>query len=317
MHEYWLYGSRVESDTALCNSAWPAPELQWNEITGVRLSRACSIPGIELRYGMVFQSCHGRQLSLHCEHPLDANCPGCIREFRVEDVVTFQWCSGSGEVQYACAETDEPTLLGFWFNHIFLPIYLALEEDFDFMHGSAVDIAGSAALFIAPSTGGKSTLAQYFVERGHALLADDKLCVRRHGRRWYGVPAHPHLRDWREFEVLGTPVEHYTDSALLLGAIYALEQAPPDDTVHIGEVSGFDRLEYLIPQHLYDFLPFRQRRLQRVAALAAGMPLLRLSRPWDLMRLDEVYRVVCETQVARSHATWSNEDPVVRLQLSA
>ena len=46
------------------------------------------------------------------------------------------------------------------------------------VHASAVDLAGSAALFAAPGRFGKSTMAAAFLQAGHRVLSEDLTCVR-------------------------------------------------------------------------------------------------------------------------------------------
>ena len=77
--------------------------------------------------------------------------------------------------------------------HIFLPLHLTLERGYDFIHAAAIEVDSSPVLFIAPSNGGKSTLADYFLKQGHALLSDDKVATFFYEGVFWAAPS-PRLR---------------------------------------------------------------------------------------------------------------------------
>ena len=62
-----------------------------------------------------------------------------------------------------------------------------------------VEVDEQPILFIAPSTGGKSTLGDYFLKQGHPMLSDDKVATFLHEDEFWAVPSHPHHRPFREF----------------------------------------------------------------------------------------------------------------------
>lgn len=63
-------------------------------------------------------------------------------------------------------------------------------------HGSVVSIAGRAVAFLGIPHAGKSTIAMALVERGHQLLSDDLLALRKEGDEILAIPAFPRMKLW-------------------------------------------------------------------------------------------------------------------------
>ncbi|PLW68406.1 hypothetical protein [Pseudohalioglobus lutimaris] len=236
-----------------------------------------------------FQLTHGRQLSLYSDRPLAASAPGQPWCLEVDAVVRFHWQSGEQLIHYELLDGGNRQLLVFWFTHIFLPLHLTLERGYDFLHAAAVEMAGGPVLFLAPSTGGKSTLADHCLQRGHALFSDDKVATfREHGEYW-AAPSHPHHRPWREFEVLGQPVKQFAQQANPIKAIYCLQTGEPGSPIAINEVTGFRKFEELLPNYLFNFDYLRAVRLAWLGRMAGSVPVYRLRRPWGLSQLQQTY----------------------------
>src|SRR5260221_878667 len=70
------------------------------------------------------------------------------------------------------------------------------------LHGSCIAVAHNAIAFLAPSTGGKSTMAGTMNSRGHALLADAITALNIHDQNVNALPAFPHFRNWPEAATL-------------------------------------------------------------------------------------------------------------------
>jgi hypothetical protein len=253
-------------------------------------------PHSELGEELSFSMTHGRELFLRTDRPLADSAPGQPWCLEVAKVARFSWTGAHNTVYYELLEEGEQRLLAFWFVHIFLPLHLTLERGYDFLHASAVEVNGRPVLFIAPSTGGKSTLADYFLQRGHALLSDDKVATFLHDGDYWAAPSHPHHRPWREDEVLGQPVENFVALANPISAIYCLQPDEPDAAVRISEVSGFRKFEELLPNYLFSFDYLRARRLAWLGQMAAATPVYHLHRPWNLERMEEVYQAVLNHQ---------------------
>jgi hypothetical protein len=75
------------------------------------------------------------------------------------------------------------------------------------LHASAVEIDGSAALFIGPPGAGKSTTAAAFALSGFPVLTDDVAIVTRIAGRLQVVPSYPRVRLWEESveNLMGAP----------------------------------------------------------------------------------------------------------------
>ena len=241
-----------------------------------------------------FNNSHDRELCLHTEWELARSAPGQPWCLGVKNVVHFAWEGADPVIYYQLQEEGTQPLLVFWFVHIFLPLHLTLERGWDFIHGAAVEVDEQPIMFIAPSMGGKSTLADYFLKQGHPMLSDDKVATFLQEGHYYAVPSHPHHRPFRQFEVLGHPVEHFAAQARPIHAFYVLEQAEPDAKIEISEVTGFRKFEELLPNYLFSFSFLQEQRLHWLAQLADQSLVYRVSRPWDLERMHETYEAICE-----------------------
>jgi hypothetical protein len=211
----------------------------------------------------------------------------------LDGLVSFYWRGGEPTLFYRAEAECTKELLVFWFVHVFLPLYLSLEKGYDFIHAAAVEVDDEPILFIAPSTGGKSTLGDYFLKRGHPMLSDDKVATLLHEGKFFAVPSHPHHRPFRQVEVLGYPIENFARRARPIHACYILEQGEPDSTVCITEIEGFRKFEELSPNYLFDIPFLREQRLRWLASLADQALVFRVRRPWNLERMHEVYEAIC------------------------
>jgi hypothetical protein len=294
--EHCLYGVEVYCDfdlfdrpvslTAVAPGEHPGLQLR-QQADGDAMPETCPL-------GYPIFSNHGRDLVLLTDRELARSEPGQPWCLEVQGVVRFHWAGDAPIITYELLENGSRQLLVFWFVHIFLPLHLTLERGYDFIHSAAVEIEGQPVLFIAPSTGGKSTLGDYFLKRGHAMLSDDKVATFLHEGRFWAVPSHPHHRPYREFEVLGYPVERFATSARPIHAFYLLEPDEPDSDIVITEVQGFRKFEQLLPNYLFGFGFLKEQRLHWLAGLADQSQLFRVRRPWSLGRMQEVYDAVCE-----------------------
>lgn len=237
---------------------------------------------------------HNRDLYMLSADELDCLESAGGRAFEVEDVVTFSWLSGAHEVKYTVGPEGSSERVSFWFIHIFLPLYLSLERNFDFLHAGAVEVEGEAILFVAPSTGGKSTLIEYFLSRGHPLITDDKLATSVAVERLFAIPSHGCYRPYRRFEDLGHRAELYARAELPVRAIYLLKRVEANDDVVFDEIHGFRKFDRLMPHYIFGFRHLKARRLKYLASLVNAVPVYEVSVPHDLERLSEVHRAICE-----------------------
>ena len=295
MFEHYLYGIRVFSDFELFGRPAPLTAIAPGEHDALRLKEAAgdSAPLENLSNSIPLFSNHGRELYLHTDRPLVQSAEGQPWSLDVRDVVSLSWAGGEPVVSYQLHEQGTQELLVFWFVHIFLPMHLTLERGWDFIHAAAVEIDKNPVLFVAPSTCGKSTLGNYFLKQGHAMLSDDKVATFLHEDEYWAVPSHPHHRPFREFEVLGYPIDNFAGRSAPVHAFYALEAGEPDSSVEIFEVAGFRKFENLLPNYLFGFRFLKEQRMRWLAQLADQSRVFRVQRPWNLDRMHEVYEAIC------------------------
>lgn len=294
MIEHCLYGVKVFSDFALFGRPVPLTAAAPGEHQALyfkQLPHGAQLP--VLPETLLLYQARDRELRLCTERPLGRSVPGQPWQMGVDGLVNFYWRGGEPTLYYQSQQGCTQELLVFWFVHIFLPLYLALERGYDFIHAAAVEVDDKPILFIAPSTGGKSTLGDYFLKRGHPMLSDDKVATFLYEGRFFAVPSHPHHRPFRQVEVLGYPVEHFATCARPIRACYLLEQGEPDSEVDISEIQGFRKFEQLLPNYLFHFHFLREQRLRWLASLADQSLVFRVRRPWNLERMQEVYEAIC------------------------
>lgn len=294
MVEHCLYGVKVYSDFDLFGRPVPVAAVAPGEHAALHLRQLID-GGAQVKYPQTFPlyTTHGRELLLHTDRELARSEQGQAWCLEVKGVVSLTWVGGGSDIYYQLCDEGTQPLLVFWFVHIFLPLHLTLERGWDFIHSAAVEIQGQPVLFIAPSTAGKSTLGDYFLKQGHAMLSDDKVATFLCKDEFWAVPSHPHHRPFREFEVLGHPVENFAKSARPIHAFYLLEPAEPDSAINITEVEGFRKFEQLLPNYLFAFRFLQQQRMQWLAGLADQSRVFRVERPWNLERMQEVYEAIC------------------------
>ena len=295
MIEHCLYGIKVFAEFAIFDGQCPVTAVAPGEHESLELRRLPSCAAA-VDYPETFTqfSSHGREVELRTDRELAASVKDQPWRLDVLGVVSFTWTGKQQPmVYYQMQEQGTEELLVFWFVHIFLPLYLSLERGYDFIHSAAVEVDGQPILFIAPSTGGKSTLGDYFLKQGHPLLSDDKVATFLHEEKFYVVPSHPHHRPFRQFEVLGYPVVNFATSAKPVHAFYLLENRDPDSAVQITEITGFRKFEQLLPNYLYSFQFLQQQRLHWLAQLASEALVFKVERPWNLDRMPEVYEAIC------------------------
>lgn len=258
------------------------------------LDEETNAPGMEnWAFNQSLLTSHGREMVLHAQRVEDESGFAGVCAFEVQGVVTFSWASGTSRIRYSLAEEGDEQLLAFWFIHIFLPLYLSLEQGFDFLHAGSVVVGGRAVLFVAPSTGGKSTLTEYFLRRGHQLVTDDKLATFVENGLLTAVPAHGNYRPYRRSEDLGIRASEYAEGPLPVAAIYLLDRVEPEEDISFTEVRGFRKFDRLMPNYIFGFRHMKASRLAYLARLANVVPVYEVAVPHDLERLGEVYEAIC------------------------
>ncbi len=173
------------------------------------------------------------------------------------------------------------------------------------LHANAIEIEGRAFAFCGHSGAGKSTVAAWFHDRGHRILADD-VCVIGFDEVGGALafPGIPRLRLWREaLEASGREADAFTRSfddldkydvptgreaasaPLPLGAIYLLRKAEEGAApAEITRLIGVDAVETLVSNtYRGAYLRTIGRTGEHLAAclrVARAVPVFRAERAW-------------------------------------
>jgi len=293
--KYLAYYALIESDMDL--SRW----LQEGETGRYSLElteRLGSTPHKALEVCTPVFNSHSRSLSFYSDREFAPSVEGQPWCLEASDVVRFYWVGGQRNVEYEVLEQFTEQLLAFWAIHIILPLYFTLEGMYEFIHACAVEVAGHSILFTAPSHGGKSTITDFFLRKGHRLISDDKVATYRENGAYYAVPSHPNHRPYRKFEDLGYRVDDFSPHARPVDAFYALQSVDPGVEVTISEISGHRKFAQLLPSYLFNFSFMRAARMKYLAEMVSVVPTYRVEVPWDLDRLGEVHDAIFEHRLS-------------------
>lgn len=177
------------------------------------------------------------------------------------------------------------------------------------LHANAVDLGGKAIAFMGQSGVGKSTLAAWFHDRGHPILADDVCAIRLAEGSPVAVPGLPRLRLWREaleaggrapdgyersyagdedWEKYDVPLDrHAEEGEYPLAGIYLLEAA---DEFAVNRLTGLAVAEALFANTYRGMFVAQQgdprSHWQICLTVAATVPIFRLTRQWGLGRFE-------------------------------
>jgi hypothetical protein len=234
----------------------------------------------------------GRPLSFHVNGDL---------EIDWREIVHFRVSIADSRIRCGRGRDGSAEHLRDWLLHYALPLLLAGGGRLRFLHGSAVQIGRRAVGFLAPSGGGKTTLAEYFHGRGHGFFTDEKLGVASHEQQFVAVPSTPFYRRDETFPRWRL-VDHYAPSALPLGALYAIvpaggEAEPAIEPVSAGE-AAFElarHCEFELPPGVRARLRLpssRHTSFEFCTRIAAATRVCRLIVPRARARLSAVYETV-------------------------
>jgi len=242
--------------------------------------------------GFYLYGAHGREVILCSDREFDGSEAGQPWCYEVKDIVTFYWIGRERTIYYEIHEKGDANLLSFWFIHLLLPLYMTLENMYDFLHAGAIEVEGKPIFFIAPSMGGKSTMTDYFIKQGHALISDDKVPTFIQNGKFMAVGSHPYHRPYRKFEELGYRVENFTIGFKPIHAFYELEGVDGDADISIEEIKGFAKFDALLQNYLYMFSWLKPERLKYLSKMLNEVRVFHVKVPWELERLGEVHREV-------------------------
>lgn len=186
------------------------------------------------------------------------------------------------------------------------------------LHASAVVVEGSAAVFLATSSGGKSSLAASFMQAGSPLLTDDVLPLERRGDTYSGRPGYPQMRMWpdqarhflghyEDLEIVHlayskrrVPVGEgglgaFHNESVPLACFYLPERRDPAEWGTETEITPVPRTEALMSlvgqsfiPHTVEGLGLQPGRLRFFATLVMQVPVRRIAYPEGYEHLPHV-----------------------------
>lgn len=247
---------------------------------------------------IAFQLIQGREVMLLSDLPMSKPVGHQRWAFQIKDVVTFYWKTGDPTINYLAHAKWSPELQRYWLLHTVLPVYFTLQGSYYILHGGAVEIDGKPILFTAPSNGGKSTMTEYFLQKGHPMISDDKVATSEMAGAIHVVPSYPFHRPYRRVEDLGYPVENFASGNKPLHAIYELEQAAVDSSIDISKLQGMEKFKSLRFSSELNFPFLKKQRFDYLGQMADQVSIFRINVPQDLQRLPEVYDRIIEHTLA-------------------
>ncbi len=247
----------------------------------------------QLEFSSGWQDMSGRKARYRAKNEFSLSTgTGCLWALDIEDVVMLYWSIDSHVLQYHPKAQFTPERLRFWVCHTVLPLKFALEKRYEMLHVGAVEVAGRPIFFAAESFGGKSTLTDYFIQQGHALYSDDSLAIFQREGVFFAVASYPFHRPYREPEVLGYAVDNIAQQPKPLYAGYVLEKAAANAMITIDQLQGVEKFKAFHFSGFIDLNFFKAQHFLLRSALAQAIPVYKVTLPWELARLPEMYHKI-------------------------
>lgn len=279
-------------------STFPSPPLNDPDnktIQVIESSKSSWLTDFKLKTDWVEMS--GQETRYHIILPFEESDGDFTWALEVKDVTTLIWDGVDKKIIYIKGKNYTPRRLQFWIFHTFFPIVLELEQIYRILHVGAVEIEGKPVLFSAFSFGGKSTLTDYFIKKGHIMLSDDSIAIDKQGDVYYAIASYPFHRPYREVETLGYMVKNFATERKPLHAVYVLEKGEPNASVEIYELKGIEKFKAFHYTPFIDFSSMKKERFDFFTEMAKHIPVYKIIIPWNLERLNEVYKkIVCHTK---------------------
>lgn len=245
-----------------------------------------------LKFKISFYSNQGRNTYLLKSKNIISS--AIIYTFVVEDVCKFSWKKGSRNISYEYLKYADDILFRYWLLHTLLPLYYYLENIYEMLHMGAIEIDAKACLFAAPSFGGKSTLTHFFLQKGHKLIADDRLAVTKQNEKYYAIPSYPFARNYRRTEDLGEYIENHLSASIPIGNIYRLVQVDRDEKITINELKGVDKFAAIEMSSDIKLSMLQRENFTKLYGLAQNLSIYEICVPQNYDRLKEVYEKIVE-----------------------
>ena len=291
MHKCQLYGHRIDSDIPLDGgedgeflNGVEQPLRLTRTITS-RLDRCLPAVGAPVET-------HGRVMILRSESDKRLVDYRGSWSLEVEGVVVFGGTGELNQILYAPLPSTHQDIVEFWFIHHVLPLYLSFMKGWKLLHASSVEKDGESMLFFAPSHGGKSTLAEYFVCRGHNLVSDDKVVVGLEDDCLFSHISHSRYRPYRRYEDLGKQARKPGAAKLPIGTLFCLQPIAEQLDVTAGLMAKRDAFKVVQDACLFADGTHDIATLKLLGALASKVTMYRLFVPGNKEKLPQVYEQV-------------------------
>ncbi len=216
--------------------------------------------------------------------------------FTISDVANFKWEIGTDKICYYKKSDATDELIKYWLLHTVIPLMFTFNNKYYILHAGAIELEdNNVILFVADSYGGKSTLTDYFIQKNHIMLSDDKVAVSFENNQIYATPSYPYHRPYRKVEDLGKRVEKFSSGRKKIKAIYNLIGSKPDANISISKVSGIEKFKVLRSATDIDiYMIYKKERFDMLAKISNNTNIFDITIPWDLNRLEEVYQAIIE-----------------------
>ena len=248
-----------------------------------------------------FGQVQGRKIILSSNNIFDQSECCALFTIHIDNVVTFSWKKKSKTIMvYLYSDTNE-YLFKYYVLHTFSLFYFTVEQKYHFLHAGSVAIENDSILFVADSFGGKSTLTDYFMKRGHSLISDDKVVVKKMNGQFYAIPSFPYHRPYRKIEDLGFYVKSFSTEIKHIHAIYELSKARSDAVIEIIELTGIEKFIALRYASELNLPYLKDKRFDYLMRIAKETPVYRIVIPWDLKRLPDVYEAIMKHVTTTRH----------------
>ena len=233
-----------------------------------------------------------REVTIYSDKPFDNITKNQTISFVVNEVVTFTYKIASKEIFFYKEEKTNDELVTYWLYHSFLPILFTFESTYYILHTAAIEINKKSVLFIANSFGGKSTLTDYFIKKGHIMISDDKVATYKESEKIIAVPSFPYHRPYRKMEDLGIYVENFASESRPINSIFNLVKSDPKADIKIKEIFGVEKFKVLKYASDTDLPIHKKSRFKSLTDIANKVNMYNITIPWDLNRLEEVYQTI-------------------------
>ncbi len=273
-------------------SSDPSNSLNNKTIQVIESSKSSLLHEFPLKTAWVEMS--GQEARYYSLHPFDELNENFSWALEIKDIVVLIWDASDRKIIYIKGVNYTPQRLRFWIFHTFFPIVLELEHIYRILHVGSVEIVGKPVLFSAPSFGGKSTMTDYFIQRGHTMLSDDAVGIEKIGTQYYAISSYPFHRPYRKPEELGYPVANFATEPKPLHAVYLLEKSTSDAIVEIVELKGIEKFKAFHYSSFIDFSFMKKERFAFFTEMSQHIPVYKVTVPWDIERLDEVYHAIIQ-----------------------